>query len=41
MMATGTIRPIVGSTSSFSALPEVVSKMESRATMGRNVVIVE
>jgi NADPH2:quinone reductase len=41
MIATGTIRPIVGSTSSFSALPEVVSTMESRATMGRNVVMVE
>ncbi len=41
MIAAGTIRPIVGSTSSFSALPEVVGAMESRATMGRNVVIVE
>lgn len=41
MIATGTIRPIVGSTSSFAALPEIVAAMESRATMGRNVVIVD
>jgi NADPH:quinone reductase len=41
MIAAGTIRPIVGSTSSLSALPEIVSAMESRATMGRNVVIVD
>lgn len=41
MIAAGTIRPIVGSTSSFSALPEVVGAMEARATMGRNVVIVD
>jgi NADPH:quinone reductase len=41
MIATGTIRPIVGSTSSFSALPEIVGAMASRATMGRNVVIVD
>ena len=41
MIADGTIRPIAGSTSSFSALPEVVGAMESRATMGRNVVIVD
>jgi NADPH:quinone reductase len=41
MIAAGTIRPIAGSTSSFSALPEIVGAMESRATMGRNVVIVE
>lgn len=40
MIAAGTIRPIAGSTSSFSALPEIVSAMESRATVGRNVVIV-
>jgi NADPH2:quinone reductase len=38
MIAAGTIRPIAGSTSSFSALPEIVGAMESRATMGRNVV---
>jgi NADPH2:quinone reductase len=41
MIAAGTIRPIAGSTSSFSALPEIVSAMESRATIGRNVVIVD
>jgi NADPH2:quinone reductase len=41
MIAAGAIRPIVGSTSSFSALPEIVGAMESRATMGRNVVIVD
>ena len=41
MIAAGTIRPIVGSTSSFSAVPEIVTAMESRATMGRNVVIVD
>jgi NADPH2:quinone reductase len=41
MIAAGTIRPIVGSASAFSALPEVVGAMEARATMGRNVVIVE
>ena len=41
MIADGTIRPIAGSTSSFSALPEVVGAMESRATMGRNVVMVD
>ncbi len=41
MIAAGTIRPIVGSTWSFSALPEVVGAMESRQTMGRNVVIVD
>ena len=41
MIAGGTIRPIAGSTSSFSALPEIVGAMESRATMGRNVVIVD
>ena len=41
MIAAGTIRPIAGSTSSFSALPEIVGAMESRATMGRNVVIVD
>jgi NADPH:quinone reductase len=41
MIASGTIRPIAGSTSSFSALPEIVGAMESRATMGRNVVIVD
>jgi NADPH2:quinone reductase len=40
MIAAGTIRPIVGSISSFSALPEIIDAMESRATMGRNVVIV-
>jgi NADPH2:quinone reductase len=41
MIAAGTIRPIAGSTSSFSALPAIVSAMESRATIGRNVVIVD
>jgi NADPH2:quinone reductase len=41
MVAAGRIRPIVGSTSSFSALPEIVGAMESRATRGRNVVIVD
>jgi NADPH2:quinone reductase len=41
LIAAGTIRPIVGSTSSFSGLPEVVGAMESRQTMGRNVVIVD
>ena len=41
MIADGTIRPIAGSTSSFSALPQIVGEMESRATMGRNVVIVD
>jgi NADPH2:quinone reductase len=41
MIAAGTIRPIAGSTSSFSALPEIVAAMESRTTMGRNVVIVD
>jgi NADPH2:quinone reductase len=41
MIAAGTIRPIAGSTSSFSALPEIVGAMESRATIGRNVVIVD
>jgi NADPH:quinone reductase len=41
MITAGTIHPIVGSTSSFSALPEIIGAMESRATMGRNVVIVE
>jgi NADPH:quinone reductase len=41
MIAAGTIRPIAGSTSSFSALPEIVSAMESRATIGRNVVVVD
>ena len=41
MIGAGTIRPITGSTSSFSALPEVVGAMESRQTMGRNVVIVD
>lgn len=41
MIAAGTIRPIAGSTSSFSALPEIIGAMESRATMGRNVVIVD
>jgi NADPH:quinone reductase len=41
MIAAGTIRPIVGSTSSFSALPEIVGAMESRATVGRNVVILD
>jgi NADPH2:quinone reductase len=41
MIASGTIRPIAGSTSSFAALPEIVGAMESRATMGRNVVIVD
>ena len=40
MITAGTIRPIAGSTSSLSALPEIVSAMESRATIGRNVVIV-
>jgi NADPH:quinone reductase len=41
MIEAGTIRPIAGSTSPFSALPEIVGAMESRATMGRNVVIVD
>ena len=41
MIGAGTIRPIAGSTSSFSALPGIVGAMESRATMGRNVVIVD
>ena len=41
MIAAGTIRPIPGSTSSFVALPGIVHAMESRATMGRNVVIVD
>ena len=41
MIAAGTIRPIAGSTTSFSGLPEVVGAMESRATIGRNVVIVD
>jgi NADPH2:quinone reductase len=41
MIAAGTIRPIAGSTSSFSALPEIVGAMELRETMGRNVVIVD
>ena len=41
MIAAGTIRPIAGSTSSFSALPEIVGAMEARETMGRNVVIVD
>ncbi len=41
MIAAGTIRPIAGSTSSFSVLAEIVGAMESRATMGRNVVIVD
>jgi NADPH2:quinone reductase len=41
MIADGTIRPIAGSTSPFSALPEIVAAMESRATMGRDVVIVD
>jgi NADPH2:quinone reductase len=41
MIAAGTIRPITGSTSSFAALPEIVGAMEARATIGRNVVIVE
>lgn len=41
MIAAGTIRPIPGSTSSFSALPEIVGAMEGRGTMGRNVVIVD
>ena len=41
MIAAGTIRPIAGSTSAFSALPEIVGQMESRATVGRNVVIID
>jgi NADPH2:quinone reductase len=41
MIAAGTIRPVVGSTTPFSALPEIVGAMESRATTGRNVVIVD
>jgi NADPH:quinone reductase len=41
MIAEGSVRPIAGSTTSFSALPNIVSAMESRATMGRNVVIVD
>ena len=41
MIAAGMIRPIAGSTSSFSVLPEIVGAMESRATMGRNVVLVD
>ena len=41
MIAAGTIRPIAGSTSSFSALPDIVGAMESRETMGRNVVVVD
>lgn len=41
MIAAGTIRPIAGSTSSFSALPEIVGAMEARETIGRNVVIVD
>ena len=41
MIAAGKIRPIVGSTSSFTALPEIVGAMESRSTMARNVVIVD
>ena len=41
MITAGTIRPTAGSTSSFSALPEIVGAMEARETMGRNVVIVD
>jgi len=41
MIAAGTIHPVVGSTSSFSGLPEIVGAMEGRTTMGRNVVIVD
>jgi NADPH2:quinone reductase len=41
MIDAGKIRPIAGSTSSFTALPEIVGAMESRATIGRNVVIVD
>jgi NADPH2:quinone reductase len=41
MIAAGTIHPTVGSTSSFTALPEIVGAMESRSTMGRNVVTVD
>jgi NADPH:quinone reductase len=41
MIDAGTVRPVTGSTSSFSALPEIVGAMESRATIGRNVVIVD
>jgi NADPH:quinone reductase len=41
MIAAGTIHPIVGSTTSFGVLPEVVGAMESRATTGRNVVILD
>lgn len=41
MIDAGTIRPVTGSTSSFSALPEIVGAMESRATIGRNVVVVD
>jgi NADPH2:quinone reductase len=41
MIDAGTIHPIAGSTSSFMALPEIVGAMESRATIGRNVVLVD
>jgi NADPH:quinone reductase len=41
MIGAGTIRPITGSASSFPELPEIVGAMESRATIGRNVVVVD
>ena len=41
MIDAGTIRPIAGSTTSFLDLPEIVRAMESRATIGRNAVIVD
>jgi NADPH2:quinone reductase len=41
MIDDGAIHPVSGSTSPFSALPEVVGAMESRATTGRNVVLVD
>ena len=41
MIAAHTIHPVVGSTTRFSGLPEIVAAMESRATKGRNVVIVD
>jgi NADPH2:quinone reductase len=38
LLAAGKIRPIVGSTTRFEALPQALEEMESRTTVGRIVV---
>ena len=41
LLATGSIRPIIGSTASFTELPAALEAMEDRRTIGRSIVLMD